>query len=90
MPRLKISDRPSTSTPRACSGDMYRVVPITAPNSVSAKPVVASAALAAGASLATPKSSTFTVPSALTMTLSGLMSRWTIPAVWAAASARAI
>ena len=37
-----------------------------------------------GASLASPKSSTFTIRSRRSMTFSGLMSRWTIPASCAA------
>ena len=40
--------------------------------------------------LAMPKSSTLTTPSSLTMTFSGLMSRWTSPRSCAAASARAV
>ena len=37
-----------------------------------------------------PKSSTFTRPAGVTITLAGLMSRWTMPWAWAAASASAI
>ena len=40
--------------------------------------------------LARPKSSTFTVPSALTLMLAGLRSRWTMPCSCAASSASAI
>ena len=44
---------------------------------------------ATGASLAKPKSSTFTTPSGRSMTFSGLMSRWTIPAACATLRAAA-
>jgi hypothetical protein len=40
--------------------------------------------------LASPKSSTFTVPSARTLMFAGLRSRWTIPSSCAASSASAI
>jgi hypothetical protein len=42
------------------------------------------------ASFASPKSSTFTRPSRRTMTFSGLMSRWMMPAACAAASAETV
>ena len=42
------------------------------------------------ASLARPKSSTFTVPSGRSLMLAGLRSRWMIPCSWAASSASAI
>ena len=46
---------------------------------------------AAGSSaLASPKSSTFTTPSARSLMLAGLRSRWMIPCSWAASSASAI
>jgi hypothetical protein len=44
----------------------------------------------ASTSFANPKSSTFTVPSARTLMLAGLRSRWTTPASCAASSASAI
>ena len=71
--------------PPACSGDMYAGVPITEPAAVW-KPMSSSSRLS---SLATPKSSSLTssAPSAvgITITLSGLRSRWTTPTAWAAA-----
>ena len=39
---------------------------------------------------ARPKSSTFTLPSGVSLTLAGLRSRWTIPLSWASSSASAI
>ena len=42
---------------------------------------------AAPSTRARPKSSTFTTPLGVLMTFSGLMSRWTTPAVWATANA---
>ena len=39
---------------------------------------------------ARPKSSTFTLPSGVSLTLAGLRSRWTIPFSWASSSASAI
>ena len=77
-----MSVRASTSWPRACSGDMYAAVPTTIPASVFNTVRVVSAPAssgAVGASLASPKSSTFTKPSGRSMTFSGLMSRWTMP-----------
>ncbi len=41
-----------------------------------------------GESFASPKSSTFTWPDAVSITFAGLTSRWMIPAACAAASAR--
>src|SRR5262249_61126165 len=35
MPKLKMSVRVSTRSPRACSGDIYCAVPITTPGTVS-------------------------------------------------------
>ena len=45
---------------------------------------------AAGASLARPKSRSLTRSRSVTMMLPGLMSRWMMPAPWAAARASAI
>ena len=41
-------------------------------------------------SLATPKSSSLTLPSSQTKTLAGLMSRWITPTSWAAFTAAAM
>jgi hypothetical protein len=96
-PRLNRSDRASSGSPRTCSGDMYPGVPSTAPVRV-APPVgvtVASisprgpASAAASASLAMPKSRSFTCRSGPTNTLSGFTSRWMTPRACAAASPRA-
>ena len=80
-----MSDRASTGSPCACSGDMYGAVPVTTPCSVMV--TVGASAARLGCSLARPKSSTFTLPSVVSRMLSGFRSRWTIPALWAAASA---
>src|SRR5450432_4796743 len=66
------------------------MVPRTVPGMVPAAVTVASLATPVGACLARPKSSTLTRPSRVNRMLSGLRSRWTIPASWAAASASAI
>ncbi len=64
------SERASTLSPRACSGDMNDTFPFTTPASVrDTRPVA----------LTMPKSRSFTSPRAVTMTLPGEMSRWTIP-----------
>ena len=75
-----MSERASTSWPRACSGERYWAVPITAWVAVIA--LVASAI-----ARAIPKSITFTMPASLIMMLPGLMSRCTIPARWEYSSA---
>ena len=68
-----MSLRESTVSPRACSGDRYCAVPITAAVCVIVADVSATAR-------AMPKSITLTVPPGVSMTLAGLMSRWTMPA----------
>ncbi len=87
-PSEKMSVRGASDRPKACSGDMYWIVPTIIPCWVM-KVVGVSAAGASEVTptcLAMPKSRTFTrLP--LTMMLSGLMSRWTMP--FACASARA-
>ena len=90
-PRLKRSDCPSTSSPRACSGDMYCGVPMSMPLTVCPGIAVAdvTSASAGLARRAMPKSSNLTSPSCRIITLSGLRSRWTMPARWASASADA-
>ena len=50
----------------------------------------AAAAAAGSASFASPKSSTFTMPSGVTLMLAGFRSRWTMPFSCAASSASAI
>ena len=47
-------------------------------------------ALGGSNAFASPKSSTFTVPSGRTFTFAGLRSRWMIPCSWAASSASVI
>src|SRR5665647_3317952 len=69
------SERVSTCSPRACSGDRYCAVPMTAWVWVM---VPAASAMAR----AMPKSITLTAPVGVSMTLAGLMSRCTIPAWW--------
>ena len=59
---------------------MYATVPRTASLSV----------IAASSTLATPKSRTFAVPSASSMTFDGFTSRWTMPCSWACCSPPAI
>ena len=76
-----MSVRASTGPPCACSGDRYDAVPSTAE---------VCGAVSGPSTRAMPKSITFTVPSRVTMTLPGLMSRWITPAACAAASAAQI
>ena len=70
----------SPVSPRACSGLMYWTEPRVIPGSVIWASAIARAI---------PKSVTSTRPSWASRMLPGLMSRWTIPRAWAAASARA-
>ena len=70
-----MSLRASTCSPRACSGERYCAVPITAEVCVI---VEAPSDIAR----AMPKSMTLTSPLRLSMTLAGLMSRWTMPRWW--------
>ncbi len=93
-PSEKTSVRASTSRPRACSGDMYATVPSTAPGAerVGSTPIGLQVLLPSpgtGRNAARPKSRTFTCPLPSTMTLPGLMSRWTTPRACAAARASA-
>ena len=83
-PRLKRSERASTSRPSICSGDMYSMVPTMSPGCVSVLSERSDALTDAS-----PKSSSFTPP-AVTMTFCGFKSRWTIPSACAQASASAI
>ena len=70
-----MSERASTVSPRACSGDRYCAVPMTAAVCVMALEESAMAR-------AMPKSITFTWPDGVSMTLAGLMSRWMMPERW--------
>ena len=67
------SERASTVSPRACSGDRYCAVPMTACVCV----IVAAESARARAM---PKSMTLTAPVGVSMTFAGLMSRCTMPA----------
>ena len=78
-----MSEASVTWAPVACSGETYIAVPITMPVSVRCD------AWAAATAVAMPKSVIFVVPPAATRRLPGLMSRCTMPAWWAASSARA-
>jgi hypothetical protein len=73
-----MSERASTGCPCACSGERYDAVPST---------VAVAVTVSADAARAMPKSMTFTSPERVTMMLPGLMSRWTMPALCASASA---
>ena len=65
--------RASTVSPRACSGEKYEAVP-------RIDVVCATVAEVSVMARAMPKSMTLTWPLCVTMTLAGLMSRWTTPA----------
>ena len=86
-----MSERPSSSSPRTCSGDMYSGVPAIT-GTARCSPLVAASRETI---VASPKSHTFTrstsFPSssrdAVMTTFSGLMSRWTMPTSDAAESA---
>ena len=84
-PNDQISERRSAALPLACSGDMYAAVPMITPAVVAPDDNVGewvrSAANAARSSIAfaNPKSSTLTTPSAATLMLAGLRSRWMTP-----------
>ena len=62
--------RRSSGLPRICSGHMYAFLPLTVPVRVREF---------APRAFAMPKSSSFTVPSAVTMMFGGDTSRWTTP-----------
>ena len=70
-----MSLRASTCSPRACSGERYCAVPITAE-------VWVIVAAGVGTARAMPKSMTLTSPLRVSMTFAGLMSRWTMPCRW--------
>ena len=88
-PKEKMSERASTASPLACSGDMYAAVPRTVPASVSAMVCVAPSGAGAVAIFASPKSSSFT-PDAVTRILAGFKSRCVMFFLCAASSALAI
>ena len=77
---------------------MYPAVPITAPSTVSgdawvsasSDPMEGESDVSSARSFAKPKSRIFTKPSGVTITFSGLRSRWTMPAPWAFARPSAI
>ena len=93
-----MSARLSTGRPFACSGDIYAAVPRIMPTPViiAGDVIVGDCDTFIGAlpigsmALASPKSSTFTVPSGRTLMFAGLRSRWMIPCSCAASSASAI
>ena len=93
-PNDQISVRVSSASPRTCSGLMYGTVPITTPGCVAAAVTVSVTPPADVAScfnsFASPKSSTFTLPSAPSLTLPGFRSRCMIPFSCADSSASAI
>ena len=69
MPSENTSPRRSSALPRACSGDMYEIFPLSVPVRVLTVLVAA---------FATPKSTSFVAPSYDTSTFDGDTSRWTI------------
>ena len=86
QPNVQMSARLSTGFPRACSGLMYAAVPRNMPTPVIIagdvivgdcdNPGIEPALLVSGAmSFASPKSSTFTVPSLRTFMFAGFRSR---------------
>ncbi len=72
--------RKSTVAPRACSGLMYGTVPTIMPVAVSVTSMSAAGIPSRVPTSASPKSRIFTRPSLVTITFSGLKSRWTMPA----------
>ena len=97
MQNEKTSERASISRPANCSSDMYAGVPTATPVWVSFCSTLEircgsvsswSSEDVAPSLRASPKSTTFTRPSAPHSTLLGLKSRCTKPARWAAASPR--
>ena len=80
QPAAYTSERASTDSPRACSGDRYWAVPMTAA-------VWVTAACPSASARAMPKSITFTAPERVIMMLAGLTSRCTMPCRWLKSSA---
>ena len=100
-PRLNRSVRASSSSPRACSGDIYAMVPIAEPGLVSkrlsevssdavAPPPTGSAIRRDADCFASPKSRIFACERVVIKILAGLMSRCTMPRACAASNASAI
>ena len=81
MPSEYRSLRGSAGSPRICSGARYCTVPVTVPACVWRPSAYARAR---------PKSATFTTPSVVTSTFSGLMSRCTMPWRCACSSPRSV
>ncbi len=80
QPAAYTSLRASTASPRACSGDRYWAVPITAA-------VWVTAAWPSCTARAMPKSITLTAPVLVIITLAGFTSRWMMPCRWLKSSA---
>jgi hypothetical protein len=82
-PNENRSVRGSNSSPPACSGDMYAIVPTAVPGlvrcasliTVGAAPSDAEEECSSGATLASPKSRIFACPRLVTKMFAGLMSR---------------
>ena len=96
-PKAQMSARLSTALPRACSGDMYAAVPRIMPRCGHRRRRHRRRARrrwlrgrAGSSAFASPKSSTFTVPSGRTLMFAGFRSRWMMPCSCAASSASAI
>ena len=79
-PRDHTSDASVAVDPEATSGARYAGEPVTRPVCVN---------VASASARAIPKSVSFTSPAGFTSMLDGFTSRWTMPALWAAASASA-
>ena len=88
--------RASSSSPRACSGDMYATVPRQGPDWSAARPQPWGTPksryrpAAEDVTLARPKSMILACPREVTKMFAGLISRCTIPRVCAASSASTI
>ena len=83
QPNAQMSLRLSTARPRACSGLMYAAVPMMAPSrrleSMTSGAFVRLSPPAVTTGFASPKSSTLTTPSGVTLMFAGFRSRWMIP-----------
>jgi hypothetical protein len=94
QPNAQMSVRLSTVSPRACSGLMYAAVPRTTParvpTAVTVGAFIDSGAPEAPSTLASPKSSTFTVPAGRALMFAGFRSRWMMACSCAASNASAI
>jgi hypothetical protein len=82
-PNENRSVRASSSSPAACSGDIYAIVPTAVPGlvrfisfiTVGAAPSDAAELVCPGATFANPKSRILACPCSVTKMLAGLMSR---------------